>query len=150
MTAACDWTDVVSLLEEELNDPDSTLSIEESVIRASIKAIPANLQTEVTRLFRAFALVPEDTYVPLEVLGRIYDACGASVGGDKAVATGRAGKPISRLHVRQYLKVLLDRSLVLGTLDRPVHGIRKTLPIPRICSRTLMECFNPLRLLCPS
>ena len=116
MSTASDWQDVLAILEDELHSTHGGESVEESVIRASIKAIPIKLQNQVTRLFHAFALVPEDTQVPLEALGRIYDAVGAT--------TGSAFKPISRLHVRQYLKVLLDRSLVLGTVDRPqLHDV---------------------------
>ena len=117
MSAASDWADVVALLEEELDSAHSGASIEESVIRASLKAIPEKLRKQVSRLFMAFALVPEDTHVPLDVLGKIYDACGGGGGAAGADPTSPA-KPISRLHVRQYLKVLLDRSLVLGTIDR--------------------------------
>jgi hypothetical protein len=114
MSTSTDWADVLDLLAAELNDPLGDLSIEESVIRASIKAIPKKVQKQVTRLFTAFALVPEDTQVSLDVLGLVYDACGGCTDA----------KPISRLHVRQYLKVLLDRSLVLGTVDRPqLHDV---------------------------
>ena len=38
MSEASDWADVVALLEDEMNDPDGSLSIEERVIHASIKA----------------------------------------------------------------------------------------------------------------
>ena len=51
----------------------------------------------------------------MDVLGKIFDAC---------TANDVVGKPVSRLHVRQYLKVLLDRNLVLGTVDRPqLHDV---------------------------
>ena len=112
MLEASDWTDIVALLEDEMNDPEGSLSIEESVIRASIKAIPAKIQKQVTQLFHGFALVPEDTHVPLPVLGMIYDAY------------GKTTVPLSRMRVRKFLKVLIDRSLVLGTVDRPqLHDV---------------------------
>ena len=118
MSEASDWTDVVALLEEELNDPDSTLSIEESVIRASIKAIPTKLRKKIMQLFQGFALVPEDTFVPLPVLGMTFRAC------SDQTTDGEPAKPLSRVQVRQYLKVLINRSLVLGTVDRPaVHDV---------------------------
>ena len=121
MSEASDWMDVVTLLEEELDDPDGTLSIEESVIRASIKAIPTRIQRQVTQLFLGFALVPEDTHVPLPVLGMIYQACSDQAAENKS---GKSAKELSRLQVRQYLKVLIDRSLVLGTVDRPqLHDV---------------------------
>lgn len=54
MSEASEWTEVVALLEDEMTDPDGSLSIEESVIRASIKAIPKNIQRQVTQLFLSF------------------------------------------------------------------------------------------------
>ena len=130
MADASDWADVVSLLEDELNDSDGSMSVEESVIRASIKAIPQKLRKQVSLLFMGFALVPEDTFVPLAVLGMIFSACNSAPqnGGSAAAATtttaAAAGKPLSRLQIRRYLKVLIDRSLVLGTVDRPqLHDV---------------------------
>jgi hypothetical protein len=118
MSEASDWADVVTLLEDELSDSDR--SIEESVISASIKAIPGTKRrNQATRLFYAFALVPEDTHVPLDVLGMIFDACSGETNSKKP-----ATKPLSRLQIRQLLKVLIDRSLVLGTVDRPqLHDV---------------------------
>ena len=118
MSEASNWTEVVLLLEDEMKDPGGSLSIEESVIRASIKAIPIKIQTQVTRLFYGFALAMEDTHIPLMVLGMIYDACADST------ENSADAKPLSRLQVRRYLKVLIDRSLVLGTVDRPqLHDV---------------------------
>ena len=115
MQAASDWAAVVALLDEELESAHGGVSIEEGVIRCSIKAIPGKLRGAVTQLFHGFALVPEDTHVPLGVLGNIFDACNPS---------DVAARPVSRLRVRHYLKVLLDRNLVLGTVDRPqLHDV---------------------------
>jgi hypothetical protein len=50
MTEASDWADVVELLQSELNDPEGDSSIEESVIRASIKSIPKKMRKQVTRV----------------------------------------------------------------------------------------------------
>ena len=120
MSEASEWSDVVALLEEELNDPDGSMSIEESVIRASIKAIPQKMRKNVLQLFLGFALVPEDTFVPLSVLGMVFHACAADAHGKPSTPT----KPLSRMQVRRYLKVLIDRSLVLGTVDRPqLHDV---------------------------
>ena len=119
MSGASDWAEVVALLEDEMNDPDGSLSIEESVIRASLKAIPEKIKGKVTQLFYGFALAPEDTLVPLPVLGMVFDACGGST-----KPGGNAAKPMPQLQVRRYLKALIDRSLVLGTVDRPqLHDV---------------------------
>ena len=76
-----------------------------------------------TRLFHGFALAPEDTHVPLPVLGMIFDACGNQDDVESSKKT-TTNKPISRMHIRNYLKVLIDRSLVLGTVDRPqLHDV---------------------------
>ena len=119
MSEADDWADILALLEEEMNDPDGSLSIEESVIRASVKSIPKKIQKQVTQLFYGFALAPEDTLVPLPVMGMIFQACRNPTENDTT-----ALKPLSRIQVRRYLKVLIDRSLVLGTVDRPqLHDV---------------------------
>jgi hypothetical protein len=166
MTDASDWSDMVELLQAEVNDPHGDLSLEESVIRASIKSIPKKMLKQVTRLFQSFALVPEDTHVPLPVLGMIFDACSEDddssnnsmlgiIKGSCSLCNkdvydtqarwkdpvtgnyqheackggGETSKhatpvPLSRMHVRKYLKVLIDRSLVLGTVDRPqLHDV---------------------------
>lgn len=118
MSESSDWTEVVALLEDEMNDPGSSMSVEESVIRASIKSIPKKIRQQVTQLFLSFALVPEDTLVPLPVLGMVFDACGGPANSPNPT------KPLSRLQVRRYLKTLIDRSLVLGTVDRPqLHDV---------------------------
>ena len=83
----------------------------------SIKSIPPKWREQATQLFNAFALAAEDTVVPLPILGMIFDACGDAVADKPA-------KPLSRAKVRRYLKVLIDRSLVLGTVDRPqLHDV---------------------------
>ena len=119
MSEPSEWADIVALLRDEMDDPNGSLSVEESVIRASIKAIPKKIQKQVTRLFYGFSLVPEDTHVPLPVLGMIYAAC-----GDSAIDGSGTAAPLSRMQVRRYLKMLIDRSLVLGTVDRPqLHDV---------------------------
>ena len=122
MSEAGDWTDVVALLEEELNDPDGSMSIEESVIRASIKAIPKKSRKQCTQLFISFGLIPEDTLVPLSMLGLVYHACSDLETKDNEIGTTKTS--LSRLQVRRCLKLLIDRSLVLGTVDRPqLHDV---------------------------
>jgi hypothetical protein len=106
-----DWSGISEFLKEELT-ADDLATVEEQVIAASVKRIPSKIQKQVLKLFLSFAMIPEDTHVPLDVLGMLYDA------------QADDSKPISRLHVRKYLKVLIDRSLVLGTVDRPqLHDI---------------------------
>jgi hypothetical protein len=151
MTDASDWADVVELLHTELNDPDGDLSIEESVIRASIKSIPTKVRKQVTRLFYGFALVPEDMHVPLPVLGMIFDVCG-NVNDGKSSKKSSTNKPISRMHIRNYLKVLINRSLVLGTVDRPqlhdvmLEFVKKELAgeVYKAAQRQLVDAFRKM------
>ena len=122
------WADVVGLLQAELNDPDGDLSIEESVIRASIKSIPEKMRKQVTRLFHGFALAPEDVQIPLPVLGMLFDANSTNPNAGsmrgRAQMNGAVDAPLLRVYIRKYLKVLIDRSLVLGTVDRPqLHDV---------------------------
>ena len=64
--------------------------------------------------------MPEDTHVPLAVLGMVFHACDDQT----AAAAESTQKPLSRMKIRSYLKVLIDRSLVLGTVDRPqLHDV---------------------------
>ena len=84
------------------------------MIRASLRGLKGSAQEQanVKALLKLFALVPEDTHCPLEVLLLIF----------KAVHEGSGS--VSIMHIRKWLRVLIDRSLVLGTIDRPsVHDL---------------------------
>ena len=122
-----DWDGVFKLLQEEFGASDHGKSMEERIILTSLKAIPESQQAGVFRLFHGFALVAEDTAVPLDVLGMVFEASGAPLD---------AGSLPKRVQIRRWLKILIDRSLILGTVDRPVE-IRLG---NRICSRTLVGC----------
>lgn len=140
-TGAEGWSGVVDLLKDELAAAAGD-SVEESVIRASVKALPKKIRRQVVQMFVSFALIPEDVVLPLPVLGMIYEACGAV--GDE---------PVSRLRIRQYLKVLIDRSLVLGTVDQPqLHDIvweyTRTELVGekfKVAQRRLVETFRTLK-----
>jgi hypothetical protein len=104
--------------------------MENSVIRTSLKGIKGRHREQVIQLFCGFALVPEDTHCPLEVLAMIFEvtcplAASSRQGSaelsrdDVANASVEPPKPTSRLLLRKWLKVLIDRSLVLGSVDRP-------------------------------
>ena len=93
--------------------------MENSLIRTSLKSIKGTQQAEVAQLFHAFALVPEDTSPPLEVMGLLFASLGVANG-----AGSKLRRIPARLLVRKWLKSLIDRSLVLGTVDKPqVHDI---------------------------
>eukprot|EP01046_Picozoa_sp_COSAG06_P047343 COSAG06_NODE_6869_length_2736_cov_1.640880_1_plen_864_part_01 len=107
-----DWSDMIGVLKEELRESHSG-GAEGGMIRASLKGLKGSPteQANVRSLLLMFALVPEDTYCPLEVLLLMY----------KAV---HEGSTATIMHIRKYLRILINRSLVLGTIDRPsVHDL---------------------------
>ena len=93
--------------------------MENSVIRTSLKSIKGSQRVEIVQMLQAFALVPEDTPCPQEILGMIFAAVGKVRGEDL-----KHQRIPPRLLMRKWLKILIDRSLVLGTVDRPqLHDI---------------------------
>ena len=71
-------------------------------------------KANITRLFYLFALIPEDTCAPLEALLIMFEA----VNGDGD------GTSINLASVRKWLKILLHRGLVIGSVDQAqVHDL---------------------------
>lgn len=103
------WAGVPDLLKTELADGESmSLEISATItIRASVAAISGSESevANVKNLFRLFGLVPEDTIAPLEVLQLLFEAV--------------TGRKTTVLHIRKWIKILLDRCLILGHVDRP-------------------------------
>ena len=120
------------------------------MIRSSLAALGKSRESDNVRaLFSCFALVPEDTIAPLGILAIMFDAVNRAdsagstndanakipdwatpgfgksvVGQNKSTSSGTT----SLLLIRKWLKILIDRSLVLGTVDRPqLHDLVKTL-----------------------
>eukprot|EP01043_Picozoa_sp_COSAG02_P063948 COSAG02_NODE_9206_length_2289_cov_1.807306_1_plen_144_part_00 len=108
-----DWDGIIELLQEEFSDSGQNRSMEERIIRTSLGAIKGVHHDKILRLFNAFAVAPEDTRLPIEVVASLFEA---------ESETPLAKAP-SLLNIRRWLKVLIDRSLILGTVDRPsLHG----------------------------
>lgn len=108
-----DWEGVVELLREEFSESDQECSMEERIIRTSLNAIAGPHRADILRLFNAFAVTPEDMQLPIEVIAALFEA----------ESETPLAKPPSIWKIRKWLKVLIDRSLVLGTVDRPsLHG----------------------------
>jgi hypothetical protein len=117
LSAGSDWSGVLAVLEQEVGG-----SMEESIIASSLREIRGPHRDDILGLFRCFALVPEDTFCPLDVLRLIFEASQPSF---VAVDAGALAAP-PVLSLRRWLKILIDRSLVLGTVDRPslhVYGL---------------------------
>eukprot|EP00729_Bicosta_minor_P011701 gene11701-19336_t len=116
-----DWSGVVAVLKSEFGEGGQARSMENSIIRTSLKSVRGSQHDEVVQLFHAFALVPEDTVCPLEIIGIMFAATGLVLQKGKS---RRLQTIPPRLMVRKWLKILIDRSLVLGTVDRPqLHDI---------------------------
>ena len=110
---ADDWDGIVELMKEEFAESGD---VAEAVISASIHSIHGSQKQNVMHLFKALALLPEDTMCPLEVVSLMCQAVPAEDGG-------KVKRP-NVLNTRRWLKQLIDRSLVLGSVDRPVlHDI---------------------------
>jgi hypothetical protein len=76
------------------------------VIAASLSAIPLRDREDAKKVFSVFAVVSEDTYVPLAAFRIILSA-----------VTGEA-ELVPELQLRKWVQVLINRSLVLGTWER--------------------------------
>jgi hypothetical protein len=106
------WSGMIGVLKEELRESHSG-GTEEGMIRASLRGLKgsAEEQANVRSLLLLFALVPEDTHCPLEVLLLMFIAVNQS-------------SQATIMHIRKWLRILINRSLVLGTIDRPsVHDL---------------------------
>ena len=71
-----DWTGIPKLLQDEMRssgDSDET-SVEYRVIAASLNAIPLRDRANAKRLFSVFAVVAEDTHVPMMALRILLSA----------------------------------------------------------------------------
>ena len=109
-----DWDGVVELMQEEFSDSGQDRGMEERIIRTSLSAIKGPHRDKILRLFNAFAIVPEDIQIPIEMVAMLFEA----------ESETPLPKPPPLLNIRRWLKVLIDRSLILGTVDRPsLHDI---------------------------
>jgi hypothetical protein len=143
MDVTDDWHGVAELMKEEFAATEQARSMEERVIQTSLNAIQGPHRDQILRLFRALAVVPEDTRIPVEVCGMLFEAeAGAAM-----------PKPPPLLNIRRWLRQLIDRSLVLGTVDKPsLHDIVKDFVVSqkseeerRAMNRRLVELWRSKR-----
>eukprot|EP01052_Picozoa_sp_SAG31_P002383 SAG31_NODE_84_length_27014_cov_3.743006_10_plen_204_part_00 len=108
-----DWAAILEQLQEEFSDSDQHSRMQDRIIRTSLRSIKGPHRKNILQLFDAFATVPEDARIPIEMVQMLYEA------GENVTRA----KP-SLLSIRRWLKVLIDRSLILGSVDRPSLHVR--------------------------
>jgi tetratricopeptide (TPR) repeat protein len=112
-----DWAGVPRMLQLEMRraaDDGEESSLEYRVIDASLSSLSRRQQRSATTLLGAFALVAEDVAIPPAALALVLSA--AAPPDDPALG--------SALGARKVLQLLINRSLVLGTWERPsLHDI---------------------------
>eukprot|EP01052_Picozoa_sp_SAG31_P006593 SAG31_NODE_304_length_18019_cov_10.386440_8_plen_750_part_00 len=137
MVGTDDWSGMIGVLKEELRQSHSG-GVEEVMIRASLRGLKGSEseQSNVKSLLLLFALVPEDTFCPLEVLLMMFNAVHTDAGA-------------TLMHIRKWLKILINRSLVLSTVDRPsVHDLGAlTCQKPLLLLSDSNTCTNVLLLI---
>eukprot|EP01043_Picozoa_sp_COSAG02_P013689 COSAG02_NODE_552_length_20429_cov_28.014068_11_plen_483_part_00 len=104
-----DWTGIPRLLQQEMQSSaggDET-TLEYRILAASLQAVPLRDREDCRKVFSVFALVAEDTYVPLSAFQIILSA-----------VTGEA-ELVPQLQLRKWLQILINRSIVLGSWERP-------------------------------
>jgi hypothetical protein len=114
------WAGLPEMLQQELTQSanirrsdGASCTIEEHIIAASLRGIPGKDNSQIQRVLYTFALVPEDTWVPPDAFLLMMSAVGEP-----------GAPPVQPLQLRRWLQSLIDRSLVLGTADRPqLHDI---------------------------
>ncbi len=135
-----DWTGVPKLLRQQMRaqaDGQDEDSIEYKVIRTSLNAIPFKDRENARLTFSVFALVAEDVHVPLRAVTVLLSA----ITGDREL--------VPELQVRYWLQVLINRSLIIGTWERPqlhdivreyVIGLFEPAEMKRL-QRKVVDCF---------
>eukprot|EP01043_Picozoa_sp_COSAG02_P024695 COSAG02_NODE_1359_length_13055_cov_31.608397_5_plen_963_part_00 len=112
MSLQGDWDGVLEMIRDEFDAGGEMRSAEDNLIKTSLRSIQGPHAEGARSLFKCFGLAPEDSSVPLEALAFMFQAQHGS------------GKPIALKQIRRWLKMLIDRNLVLPPLDQPsLHDI---------------------------
>lgn len=133
LAGASSWEGLVDLLKEEFRQ-SITGGIEESCIRATLRSLQGSEKEKesIKSVLLLMAIVPEDTALPLEAMQIMYDAANENA------------RSTSLIKIRQWLRVLIDRSLILGSVDRPsVHDLVLDFCIAQVSSRHCVQFCDP-------
>ena len=109
---------VLPLLREEqgLEGQSRTSTAEERVIGAGLVALERNEDgTAIIGLFHMFAVTQEDFVHPMAVIELLWRSCCASE------KEKQEGSLTTRLKVRQWMQLLVDHSLLLGSSSEGIH-----------------------------
>eukprot|EP01051_Picozoa_sp_SAG22_P002548 SAG22_NODE_115_length_19315_cov_10.458368_9_plen_1069_part_00 len=117
------WRGVPEAIEEQLQSKNAragnstSTGIEDRLVTASLESLQESpaVKSRIKQLFSLFALVPEDTYLGPDAMLIMFNA---------VFESGESGKQVSQLKLRMYTQTLINRSLILGTVERPqLHDI---------------------------
>jgi hypothetical protein len=125
---------VLPLLKQEDGNGRAPSTAEERIIGAGLKSLKGEDAGSIEELFRMFAVTQEDFVHSMAVIELLWRSCCGS-------AEESAGGLRTRLKVRQWTNLLLDRSLLLGSVSKGVHlhdivltHLRKTRPASELRS----------------
>lgn len=123
------WQEVPTILKYELRNSsaaESGLSVEEQLVAASLGSVPTRDRERVSQVFQVFANIEEDTFVPPQTFALLH-----------AAVTG-ASEPLPELEIRRLLQILVARSLVLGSWEKPqLHDIVRDFVIGQFSEQQL-------------
>jgi hypothetical protein len=114
---------VLPLLQEEhsVGSGRGATTVEERIIGAGLKSLKREENgLAIIALFEMFAVTQEDFVHPMAVIELLWRSCCAP----STEAAGRSGKDVglsARLQVRQWMQLLIDQSLLLGSSMKGVH-----------------------------
>jgi hypothetical protein len=125
-------TELVPLLKEGLS---GELSVEQRIVKASLKCVDDSQRAGVEALFTVFGCFAEDEVVPAVAIDLLAPAI-----QKRMPARGQTAGSVSLLHVRKWLLLLLRNSVLSGSVvkgvsahGRLLHGDRSG-PCPRVVS----------------
>eukprot|EP01043_Picozoa_sp_COSAG02_P045312 COSAG02_NODE_4130_length_5740_cov_3.273888_4_plen_669_part_00 len=135
--ADADWGEVLAEMRVDTDTSGQRQSREEAIIATSLKGIKGASSEEVLSLFHSLALLAEDAQCALDVVPVLFHAETMLSGGGGDLCDA---KPPSLIRIRKWLKVLIDRSLVLGPIDRPsLHDIVRDYVIGQHSQKQLQD-----------
>ena len=101
-----------------LRQKAGTSTVEDRIIGAGLQSLKGEDAPAIKALFEMFAVTQEDFVHPMAVIELLWKSCCSDSAGKEETEGGHL---MMCLNVRQWIQVLLDRSLLLGSLAKGVH-----------------------------